>query len=92
MARSAPGEIISIWRNLLSEFIFEEIIMADIKTLLVALLVVGVLGCGEDAADEKPTGVIPEHQLKALEKAGGVEQALQDAQDKRDKEMEERGI
>lgn len=66
--------------------------MTSMKILVAALLAAGLLACGSDNSDEKPEGVIPEHQLKSLEKAEGVEQALQDAQDKRDKEMEERGI
>lgn len=64
-----------------------------IENLVVTAVLAGVLvACGSGDKEEKPTGVIPEHQLKALEKAEGVEQMMQDAQEKRDKEMEERGI
>jgi hypothetical protein len=51
-------------------------------THIVSLVVAAVLmsGCGGDKVEEKPQGVIPEHQLKALEKAENVEDVLKEAE------------
>jgi hypothetical protein len=58
------------------------------KYLLPLLLSGFLLGCG---SGDKEQGVIPEHQLKALDKAKGAEQMLMDAEEKRKKEMEKNG-
>ncbi|MEQ8264722.1 hypothetical protein [Pseudohaliea sp.] len=50
-----------------------------ITTLLLGLLA-GLAGCTKD---EDPGGVIPEGYKQSMEKAGNVEQQLQDAADKR---------
>ena len=47
--------------------------------MLGVLTVVMLAGCGGDSETEKPEGVIPEHQLKALEKAENVENLLEEA-------------
>lgn len=39
-----------------------------------------ITGCGSEQEAEKAEGVIPEHQLKALEKAENVENLLEDAE------------
>ena len=51
-----------------------------------AVLAISVLliACSDEKTSEKPNGVIPEHQLKALEKAKDVENQLQQAKDKID--------
>ena len=59
------------------------------KYTLVVLLTGLLFGC---ASDDEPQGVIPEQQLKALEKAKGAEQMLLDAAEKRQEEMEKKGI
>ncbi len=51
-----------------------------------------LLACGSDESAEESGGVIPQHQLDALEKAKGVEAMMQEADDQRRKEMEEKGI
>ena len=38
-----------------------------------------LLACNDSATTEQAEGVIPQHQLDALEKAKGVEKQLQDA-------------
>ncbi len=58
--------------------------------IVFALLAGLLLGCSSD--DKDPPGAIPEHQLQALEKAKNTEKLLQDAEEERRKEMEERGI
>ena len=64
------------------------------KYLVIAVLGGLLIACGSENGNEKeePQGVIPEHQLKALEKAKSVEQALLDAEEERKKEMEDQGI
>ncbi len=56
-------------------------------TVLTGLL----LGCAGDK-DGEEQGAIPAPQLQALEKAKGMEKMLQEADEERRKEMEERGI
>jgi len=60
--------------------------MAISKAILLSALVVSLVACSERDSDasagaanaeaEKPSGVIPEHQLKALERAKEVEGLL----------------
>jgi len=58
-----------------------------------AAIVCGLLlGCGSDESAEKPGGVIPQHQLDALEKAKGVEAMMLEADEERRKAREEKGI
>jgi len=59
--------------------------MAILKAILLSTLVLGVAACSEHDSDasankaetEKPSGVIPTHQLKAMERAKEVEGLLQ---------------
>ncbi|MBB3168649.1 hypothetical protein [Simiduia aestuariiviva] len=54
--------------------------------LMVAVAIIGwaLVGCSEKPADsEQAQGAIPEHQLKALEKAKSVEDTLQAAETER---------
>lgn len=44
-----------------------------------------MLGCG---TGQEPEGVIPQHQLKALEKAKNVENMLLDAEQERRKKID----
>ena len=62
------------------------------NSVVVAVFCGLMVGCGSGDEGEEPQGAIPEHQLKALDKAKGTEQMLLDAEEKRKKEMEERGI
>ncbi|MEP5763629.1 MAG: hypothetical protein ABJ308_03515 [Halieaceae bacterium] len=55
--------------------------------LIVCAMVLGLAACG-GAKDEKPTGVIPQHQLDAMKKAENVEDVLQQAEDKRREAMD----
>ncbi len=66
--------------------------MKIISSIAIAILASLLLGCGSDDKDGEEQGAIPEFQLKALEKAKGTEKMLQDAEEKRMKEMEEQGI
>lgn len=60
------------------------------KVILMAVLVVTLIACSSSNDEsEKPKGAVPEHQMKALEKAKGVEQTLLEAEQKRLKSMEE---
>ena len=56
------------------------------RSLLIAALAALVVGCGGNKED--PEGVIPEHQLKAMEKAENVEQTLLDADAARREEID----
>ena len=49
-------------------------------------LVAGLVGC---AKDEDPEGVIPEGYKRSMEKAGDVEQQLQEAADRRLEALDE---
>lgn len=64
------------------------------KTFILALPMLLLLGCSdsEPAAKQEPTSknIILQEQQRALEKAKGVEQTLQDAVQQRDQEMEKR--
>ena len=55
-----------------------------------ALGIVSIGGCSKPV--EKPTGVLPAYQQKALEKAHNTGQVLQDATDRRHQEMDKQGI
>jgi hypothetical protein len=63
-----------------------------VKTLLVitSLLATLLMGCGASSDDKKnqPQGVIPAHQLKALENAKSVKRIMLDGQDERQKALE----
>ncbi len=55
------------------------------RNLIVIVCVALLSACG-GSKDEKPTGVIPQHQLDALEKAKAMEDVLEKADlDRRDK-------
>ena len=59
-----------------------------------AVFVSITLSCGsktEPKDDEKPTGVIPEHQLKALDDARKTEDVLKKSFEDRNKQLEEDG-
>lgn len=76
--------------------------MKTVKIAIVGLLLGALASCGSEPdtntataaepAREKPKGIIPEGQLQALEKAKGVDETLQEADDKRRKAMKEQGI
>lgn len=54
--------------------------------LLLPGLLAGLAGC---AKDEDPEGVIPEGYRQSMEKAGNVEQQLQEAADRRLEALDE---
>lgn len=67
--------------------------MKSVKTITAifsVIIAITVVGCdsGAKTEKEKPKGVIPEAQLKSMEKAKGVEDVLADAEEKRRKEIE----
>lgn len=68
--------------------------MRNNKLTIVALFALLLVGCGAAPDNKKAEAqrIIPEHQLKALEKAKGVEKTLLDAETKRKKAMEKSGI
>ena len=52
------------------------------KTMLpwcILISTVLLVACGGDRAAEDPEGVVPEHQLKALDKAENVDNVLEEA-------------
>lgn len=61
---------------------------------LIAIFLFGSLSaCGGDKStstteDDAPTGVIPEHQLQALEKAKNVENVLRESEQQRRQELD----
>jgi hypothetical protein len=61
---------------------------------LIAIIVFGSLSaCGGDKStstteDDTPKGVIPEHQLQALEKAKNVEDVLRESEQQRREELD----
>ncbi len=63
--------------------------MAAGRIILGVLAVVMLAGCGGDSDAEKPQGVIPEHQLNALEKAENVENLLEEADKARRSAMDD---
>jgi len=64
-----------------------------VSRLIAGMMLVMLGACAGDSGNsEEPKGVIPEAQLQSLDKAKGVEQQLIDADEKRRKEMEARGI
>ncbi|WP_339669045.1 hypothetical protein [Dasania marina] len=60
--------------------------MNTLKYTAIFALVTLMTGCSKT---EEAEGVIPEHQLKALESAKNVELMLKNADDKRRQEIEE---
>lgn len=68
--------------------------MKIINVTIIAIFVSLIISCGSKSEnkDEDLQGVIPEHQLKALEQAQGVEQMLDDAAEDRKKAMAEQGL
>ena len=65
------------------------------KFTITIVLAVLLVGCGSDQPEEAKAGVeviILQDQLKALEKAKGVEQMLLDAEAKRKVELQKQGI
>ena len=57
------------------------------RIVVIALLGFTLTACGE--AEEEPTGVIPQGHLDAMEKARGVESVLQDAEQKKLKDIDD---
>ena len=47
-----------------------------------------VIACDSEESANRPATVVPDHQLKALEKAKGVEEILNEGNEKRKQEME----
>lgn len=48
-----------------------------------------IMSCSPEQSAEEKSGVIPEHQLEALEKAKEAEGLLQDMEQERQKQLEE---
>ncbi|MGJ8685985.1 MAG: hypothetical protein ACSHWQ_00790 [Spongiibacteraceae bacterium] len=64
--------------------------MSLTRNVFAASLCLGaLLACS--AKEEPATGVIPEHQLQAIDKANNVGQQMQDDADARAKAMKEQG-
>ena len=57
------------------------------RNLILLVCVALLTACG-GSKDEKPTGIIPQHQLDAMEKAKNVEDVLQQADLQRREEMD----
>jgi len=59
------------------------------NTYLTLVLLLGLGGCGggasdaTDATNEEPAGLIPQHQLDAMDKAKGVEDVLNQSEEQR---------
>jgi hypothetical protein len=72
--------------------------MNILRLVVVGLFISILIACGSDSSSEnsndteKKQGAIPEHQLKALDKANSVENTLLESEQKRKKEMEEQGL
>jgi hypothetical protein len=80
--------------------------MNILRLVVVGLFLSVLIACGSDSGNdpssgsnsekgndtEKKQGAIPEHQLKALDKANNVENTLLESEQKRKKEMEEQGL
>ncbi len=70
--------------------------MKVIKIWVIAVFAGLLIGCGSEpetkTQTEKPQGVIPEAQLRVLEKANEMEKMLLDAEKARKKAMEAQGI
>jgi hypothetical protein len=62
------------------------------KTMAIALLATLLQGCSSGDKDAEKSGAIPVGQLQALDKAKGTQQLMQEAEEKRRKEMEAQGI
>ncbi len=58
------------------------------KLALITLFITSLLACG---SDEEPTGVIPQGQLDAMDKAKDVENILNNAQKKQLEEIDNPG-
>lgn len=77
------------------EFIIkQEYSMIIIKYLFAIIIVTMLIGCGDNSSTENKAskGVIPKHQLKALEDAKNVEKIMLEAQEKMKKGMNDSGI
>ena len=66
--------------------------MKLVKPVVAAVFCCVLIGCGSGGDGEEPQGAIPQHQLKALDKAKGAEQMMLEAEEKRQKEMADKGI
>lgn len=67
--------------------------MNTLKLIVVSLFISLLMACGGDpdnSAEEQ--GAIPKHQLKALNKADSIENSLLEAEERRNKQMEEQGL
>lgn len=64
--------------------------MKILNYVVAVALVTGVTACGESqkVEDVGREGVIPEHQLQAMDKAKGTEQLLKDAEEQRRKALD----
>jgi hypothetical protein len=62
------------------------------KTIAITVLATLLQGCSSGDKDAEQSGAIPAGQLQALEKAKGTQQLMQEAEEKRRREMEEQGI
>ena len=80
--------------------------MNILRLVVVGLFISILIACGSESGNnsssgsnsekgndtEKKQGAIPEHQLKALDKAKNTENILLESEQKRKKEMEEQGL
>lgn len=67
-------------------------LLSLIKTTVLVALVVSVAACGEDSKteqQEKPSGVVPKHQINTLKRAKGAEDLILDADKKRQQLLEQ---
>lgn len=62
--------------------------MKPILYLSLAAAIFLATACDSEDSNDRPATVVPEHQLKALEKAKDVEIILKEGNEKRKQEME----
>ena len=74
--------------------------MKTTEMFILMVFICSLFSCSSDdkpptqttSSDDKPSGIIPEGQLKALEKAKQVEGILQKSDEKRRENMENQGM
>ena len=62
------------------------------KILAISVLACLLQACSSGDKNAEQNGAIPAGQLQALDKAKGTQKMMQDAEEKRRKQMEEQGI
>ena len=53
--------------------------MRQLTVMFFTVVLAGLVGCGGESEPKKVEGVIPQHQLQALDKAKNVENVLEEA-------------